>query len=136
MDEVRGRLRRRHRAQGRPTTRSGRRQTVARWTCNQVRPGCSVLASPDRASADGVIVAVDLDTLIAVVRTATNSSSLTAAVRSRLEAIAAVPGRVYGVTRNQKSLHIPLSMRTLSAQARRHHHTEPLIVLVLWLLAA
>lgn len=78
----------------------------------------------------------DLDTLIAVVRTATNSSSLTAAVRSRLEAIAAVPGRVYGVTRNQKSLHIPLSMRTLSAQARRHHHTEPLIVLVLWLLAA
>jgi hypothetical protein len=102
-----------------------------------LQPGsASVLASPDRASADGVIVAVDLDTLIAVVRTATNSSSLTAAVRSRLEAIAAVPGRDYGVTRNQKSLHIPLSMRTLSAQARRHHHTEPLIVLVLWLLAA
>jgi hypothetical protein len=70
-----------------------------------LQPGSAiVLASPDRASADGVIIAADLDTLIAVVRAATNSSSLTAAVRSRLEAIAAVHGRDYGVTLHRNSV--------------------------------
>ena len=58
---------------------------------------------------DGVIIAADLDTLIAVVLAATKSSSLTAAVRSRLEAIAAVHGRDYGVTLHRKSLHIVYS---------------------------